>query len=61
MLELAIALGLQIVKYGEEAVVDLESFSLEGPRMRSIRQTVRRAQREGGLPAPAAVARSPRP
>lgn len=47
MLELAIALGLQIVKYGEEAIVDAASFSLEGPRMRSIRQTVRRAEREG--------------
>nr|WP_047168024.1 bifunctional lysylphosphatidylglycerol flippase/synthetase MprF [Sphingomonas sp. Y57] len=47
MLELAIAMGLQIVKYGEEAVVDLASFSLGGPRMRSIRQTVRRAEREG--------------
>ncbi|KQX19504.1 MULTISPECIES: bifunctional lysylphosphatidylglycerol flippase/synthetase MprF [unclassified Sphingomonas] len=47
MLELAIALGLQIVKYGEEAVVDIAGFSLDGPRMRSIRQTVRRAEREG--------------
>ena len=47
MLELAIALGLQIVKYGEEAEVDLAPFSLEGPRMRSIRQTIRRAEREG--------------
>lgn len=47
MLELAIALGLQIVKYGEEAIVDVPPFSLEGSRMRSIRQTVRRAEREG--------------
>jgi phosphatidylglycerol lysyltransferase len=47
MLELAIALGLQLVKYGEEAVVDVAGFSLEGPRMRSIRHTVRRAEREG--------------
>jgi len=47
MLELAIELGLQIVKYGEEAIVDIPSFSLEGPRMRSIRQAVRRAEREG--------------
>lgn len=47
MLELAIALGLQIVKYGEEAVVDVPGFSLEGPRMRSIRQAVHRAEREG--------------
>ncbi|MFZ5704742.1 MAG: bifunctional lysylphosphatidylglycerol flippase/synthetase MprF [Pseudomonadota bacterium] len=47
MLELAIALGLQIVKYGEEAIVDVPPFSIEGSRMRSIRQTVRRAEREG--------------
>jgi len=47
MLELAIALGLQIVKYGEEAVVQVPEFSLDGSRMRSIRHTVRRAEREG--------------
>ncbi|MES2496544.1 MAG: bifunctional lysylphosphatidylglycerol flippase/synthetase MprF [Pseudomonadota bacterium] len=47
MLELAIALGLQIVKYGEEAVVDVPGFTIEGPRMRSLRQAVRRAEREG--------------
>ncbi|MBU3079337.1 bifunctional lysylphosphatidylglycerol flippase/synthetase MprF [Sphingomonas quercus] len=47
MLEIAIALGLQLVKYGEEAIVDVQHFRLEGPAMRSIRHTVRRAEREG--------------
>lgn len=47
MLELAIATGLQIVKYGEEAVVDLAGFAVEGPRMRSLRHTMQRAIREG--------------
>ena len=47
MLEIAIELGLQLVKYGEEAIVDLGNFSLDGSRMRSIRQAERRAVREG--------------
>jgi phosphatidylglycerol lysyltransferase len=47
MLEIAIELGLQIIKYGEEALVDLQTFSLEGPQMRSLRHTERRAGREG--------------
>lgn len=47
-LEIAIELGLQIVKYGEEALVDLQQFSLEGGAMRSLRQAAGRAER-GGL------------
>ena len=47
MLALAIELGLQIVKYGEEAIIDLTGFSLDGPKMRSLRQAERRAVREG--------------
>jgi len=47
MLELAIDLGLQIVKYGEEAMVDLPEFTLEGPAMRSLRYSERRAARDG--------------
>jgi len=47
MLEIAIALGLQIVKYGDEAIVDVAGFVLEGPRMRPVRHAVRRAAREG--------------
>jgi len=46
-LPLAIEMGLQLVKYGEEARVDLSSFQIEGPAMRSLRQPVRRAAREG--------------
>jgi phosphatidylglycerol lysyltransferase len=47
LLPLAIEMGLQIVKYGEEACVDLDRFSLEGGEMRKLRQGVRRAEREG--------------
>ena len=46
-LPLAIDMGLQLVKYGEEARVDLRSFQIEGPAMRALRQPVRRAPREG--------------
>lgn len=47
MLSLAIELGLQLVKYGEEAIVDLSGFSIDGPKMRSLRHAERRAAREG--------------
>lgn len=47
MLSLAIELGLQIIKYGEEAFVELGEFSLEGAHMRTVRQAERRAGREG--------------
>lgn len=43
----AIDLGLQLVKYGEEAHVALADFSLEGPDMKSLRYSQRRAEREG--------------
>ncbi|MET0240617.1 MAG: bifunctional lysylphosphatidylglycerol flippase/synthetase MprF [Sphingobium sp.] len=43
----AIELGLQIVKYGEEALVDLHAFSLDGPTAKSLRYAERRATREG--------------
>lgn len=43
----AIDLGLQLVKYGEEAHVPLESFSLDGAEMKSLRHSDRRAEREG--------------
>lgn len=46
-LEPAIELGLDLVKYGEEAIVDLAGFSLEGSAMRTLRQTVRKLEREG--------------
>jgi phosphatidylglycerol lysyltransferase len=47
LLPLAIEMGLQIVKYGEEAQVDLARFRLEDAPMRRLRQCVRRAEREG--------------
>lgn len=47
VLEIAVEMGLQIVKYGEEAIIDLPDFSLQGSAMRSIRQSERRAARDG--------------
>jgi len=46
-LPLAIELGLQVTKYGEEALVDLADFTLEGPAAKSLRHAERRATREG--------------
>jgi phosphatidylglycerol lysyltransferase len=46
-LPIAIDLGLQLVKYGEEARVPLPGFTMEGPEKRSLRHSERRAAREG--------------
>jgi phosphatidylglycerol lysyltransferase len=46
-LPIAIELGLQITKYGEEAHVDLSSFTLDGPDAKPLRYAERRAAREG--------------
>ncbi len=46
-LPIAIELGLQVVKYGEEARVDLAGFTLDGPAGKSLRYADRRAEREG--------------
>ena len=43
----AIDLGLSIVKYGEEARVELATFSLAGPQAKSLRHAERRAVEEG--------------
>lgn len=43
----AIDLGLSIVKYGEEARVDLAAFSLAGPQAKTLRHSERRAIQEG--------------
>lgn len=43
----AIDLGLSIVKYGEEARVELGAFSLAGPQAKSLRHSERRAVQEG--------------
>lgn len=47
VLDLAIGMGLHIIKYGEEAVVDLPSLTFETPRMRSLRKAERAAARRG--------------
>jgi phosphatidylglycerol lysyltransferase len=46
-LPLAIDLGLSIVKYGEEARVELAVFSLTGPQAKSLRHAERRAIEAG--------------
>ncbi len=43
----AIDLGLQLVKYGEEARVALPGFTTDTPEMKSLRHAERRAEREG--------------
>lgn len=39
--------GLQLVKIGEEAIVDVDRFALTGGTMKPIRKAVNRAEREG--------------
>ncbi|WP_082700003.1 bifunctional lysylphosphatidylglycerol flippase/synthetase MprF [Novosphingobium barchaimii] len=46
-LDLAIGMGLQIVKYGEEAIVDLPAFELGTPQLRSVRKSERVAAKAG--------------
>ncbi|HWJ70463.1 MAG TPA: bifunctional lysylphosphatidylglycerol flippase/synthetase MprF [Sphingobium sp.] len=48
-LPIAIDLGLQILKYGEEARIALASFSLDGPVAKPLRHAVRRAERDGAV------------
>ncbi|UKK82880.1 bifunctional lysylphosphatidylglycerol flippase/synthetase MprF [Sphingopyxis sp. BSN-002] len=43
----AIDLGLSIVKYGEEARVELGEFTLAGPQAKSLRHAERRAVQDG--------------
>lgn len=43
----AIDLGLAIMKYGEEARVELKDFTIEGARGKSLRHALRRAEQEG--------------
>ncbi len=40
-------LGLQVQKLGEEALVDLDAFSLDGRQRKGLRSSVNRLQREG--------------
>lgn len=46
-LPLAIDLGLSIVKYGEEAQVELSDFTLAGPHAKTLRHAERRAVQGG--------------
>lgn len=39
--------GFALLKIGEEPIVDVESFSLDVPRMKSVRSAIRRVQRTG--------------
>src|SRR5262249_59824758 len=39
--------GLHVLYHGDEAVVDVSRFSLEGRPIRKVRQSVHRLQREG--------------
>jgi phosphatidylglycerol lysyltransferase len=48
-LPIAIDMGLQLIKYGEEARVDLGSFTTEGPEAKQLRYAERRAAREGAV------------
>ncbi|WP_395331217.1 bifunctional lysylphosphatidylglycerol flippase/synthetase MprF [Novosphingobium sp. BL-8H] len=59
VLPIAIDMGLQLMKYGEEARVDLASFSLDGPAARPLRHAMRRAEREGAEFAIVPAARVP--
>lgn len=47
MLPLLVELGLSVMKYGEEAIVDPQRFTLAGPRMKGLRNSHARALREG--------------
>ncbi len=47
LLDLAIGMGLQVIKFGEEAVVDLRSFALDTPRLRAARRSERAAAKKG--------------
>ncbi|HEY0597840.1 bifunctional lysylphosphatidylglycerol flippase/synthetase MprF [Sphingopyxis sp.] len=55
----AIDLGLSIVKYGEEARVDLAAFSLAGPHAKTLRHAERRAVEAGATFAILAAADVP--
>jgi phosphatidylglycerol lysyltransferase len=48
-LPLAVDLGLSIVKYGEEARIDLRQFTMTGPDARPLRHAARRAERDGAM------------
>ncbi|GGB22201.1 hypothetical protein GCM10011380_09710 [Sphingomonas metalli] len=46
-LDLAIGMGRQIIKFGEEAIVDLTGFTLDTPRLRAVRRASHAARNKG--------------
>jgi phosphatidylglycerol lysyltransferase len=46
-LPLYLEMGLGVLKFGEEAIIPLAGYSLDGGSNKSLRQTVRRLEREG--------------
>jgi lysyl-tRNA synthetase class 2 len=42
-----VAAGLKALPIGDEAIIDTETFTLEGPTMQPVRRAVRRVQRAG--------------
>ena len=49
MLPLFVELGLHAIKYGEEAHVALDRFTIAGPRAKSLRHAVRRTEAAGAV------------
>ena len=49
MLPLFVELGLHAIKYGEEAHVALDRFTVAGPRAKSLRHAVRRTEAAGAV------------
>lgn len=47
MLPLIVDLGLEPIKYGEEASISLADFTLEGPRAKGLRHALRRSETAG--------------
>ncbi|MEO6700373.1 MAG: bifunctional lysylphosphatidylglycerol synthetase/lysine--tRNA ligase LysX [Jatrophihabitantaceae bacterium] len=42
-----VAAGLKALAIGDEAIIDVDTFTIEGPTMQPVRRAVRRAQRAG--------------
>ena len=42
-----VAAGLKALPIGDEAIIDVDTFTIEGPTMQPVRQAVRRVQRAG--------------
>ena len=47
MLPLVVELGLEAIKYGEEAEVTLDRFTLDGPKAKALRHAMRRGDEAG--------------